>query len=354
MDDNTDRMVAFEAEARVAQLLARLSPRVCYVERVRLVRELSAMFEAARLDKLSTFKSWANRKTTLSEKSIQRALNEGGSIDDAVLEAVIDKGIPAHGQETFVKRELMGKSVEQQLAAIEAYGDDDDDPPPVPTGAVFRQSGICFENVDSAVRLPELVRVGIRARMIFCDPPFGIDYESQRGQRVEGDREPPFWCIECLKQLVEPGGYIALWLGAETLYEWLDHLSNAGLTFAFKRWDKVNNVMKGRECVVVCTLDGRPPRLDFDLVYPSLHGQHYLQKAHPTPKPHEVMLPFVELLTKPGDLIIDPFAGTAPIGVAAIQTGRRYLGLELVPDHFATGRSELEDAVAALDFRKAA
>lgn len=352
----TITLEAFEAQDRVQFLLAQLSPRVSYVERVRLVRELQSAFAAAHLDKLSTFKCWASEKTELSEKSIQRAVNEGGEVSDLVLLAVLEKGIPHHGQETFIKRNVIGRPTEEQLAAIEAYGNDNDDPPPEPTGAVFQHGEIRSENVASEQRLPELVAEGVKAQLVFCDPPFGIDYESQTGQRVAGDKEPPFWCIEYLRQLVMPGGYIALWLGAETLYEWLDHLSSAGLTFAFKRWDKVNNVMRGRECVVVCSLDGWLPRLDFDLIHHSYHGQHYLQKAHPTPKPPEVMLPFVELLTKPGDLIIDPFAGTAPIGVAAIQSGRRYVGLELVPDHFDTGRGELEKAIAALrdDFREAA
>lgn len=34
--------------------------------------------------------------------------------------------------------------------------------------------------------------------------------------------------------------------------------------------------------------------------------------------------------TRPGDLVVDPFAGTAAIGVACVRTGRRYVGAEVV------------------------
>lgn len=50
---------------------------------------------------------------------------------------------------------------------------------------------------------------------------------------------------------------------------------------------------------------------------------------HPTPKPSELVRHFLELHTKPGDLVLDPFAGAGTTGVACAQLGREFLGFEI-------------------------
>lgn len=49
---------------------------------------------------------------------------------------------------------------------------------------------------------------------------------------------------------------------------------------------------------------------------------------HPTTKPLGLMRDIVIDFTDPGDLILDPFAGSGTTGVAAIQLGRRFIGWE--------------------------
>lgn len=66
------------------------------------------------------------------------------------------------------------------------------------------------------------------------------------------------------------------------------------------------------------------------------------RRLHPTQKPVALMRWILERWTKPGDLILDPYAGSAPVGVACIQTGRRYVGVELAPEHYATACERLQ------------
>jgi DNA modification methylase len=35
--------------------------------------------------------------------------------------------------------------------------------------------------------------------------------------------------------------------------------------------------------------------------------------------------------SEPGDVVLDPFAGTGTTGAAALENGRRFVGIELVP-----------------------
>jgi len=52
-------------------------------------------------------------------------------------------------------------------------------------------------------------------------------------------------------------------------------------------------------------------------------------EEHPTPKPVELVEHFLRLHTKPGDVVLDPFAGSGPVGVACAKLDRRYIGFEL-------------------------
>ena len=50
--------------------------------------------------------------------------------------------------------------------------------------------------------------------------------------------------------------------------------------------------------------------------------------AHPTQKPLEVIKWCLELYSKPGDTILDPFMGSGTTGVACVLLGRRFIGIE--------------------------
>jgi DNA modification methylase len=49
---------------------------------------------------------------------------------------------------------------------------------------------------------------------------------------------------------------------------------------------------------------------------------------HPCPKPERLMEELIALFTDPGDLILDPFAGSGTTGVAAKRLGRRCILIE--------------------------
>lgn len=52
-------------------------------------------------------------------------------------------------------------------------------------------------------------------------------------------------------------------------------------------------------------------------------------KAHPTEKPVELMEHYILNSTEPGEIVLDPFAGSGSTLVAAQQTGRRWIGCEI-------------------------
>lgn len=56
---------------------------------------------------------------------------------------------------------------------------------------------------------------------------------------------------------------------------------------------------------------------------------------HPTQKPLDLMLDLVRDFSDPGEIILDPFAGSGTTGVACKMLGRRFVGWELDPTYHA-------------------
>ena len=64
-------------------------------------------------------------------------------------------------------------------------------------------------------------------------------------------------------------------------------------------------------------------------------------RLHPTQKPVEALQPIIAALTRPGDIVLDPFAGSGSTLVAAQLLGRGYVGIELDAGHVRTARRRL-------------
>jgi DNA modification methylase len=62
---------------------------------------------------------------------------------------------------------------------------------------------------------------------------------------------------------------------------------------------------------------------------------------HPTVKPLELMRWLVRLLTAPGGLVLDPFAGSGSTGAAAVLEGARFLGIEREVDYVPIARARI-------------
>jgi site-specific DNA-methyltransferase (adenine-specific) len=55
---------------------------------------------------------------------------------------------------------------------------------------------------------------------------------------------------------------------------------------------------------------------------------------HPTPKPPELARHFIRLHTERGQTVLDPFMGGGSTGEAAIEEGRKFVGIEVDPQWF--------------------
>jgi DNA modification methylase len=67
---------------------------------------------------------------------------------------------------------------------------------------------------------------------------------------------------------------------------------------------------------------------------------------HPSPKPIRLMVWLVEELSEAGETILDPFMGSGTTGVAAVQMGRSFVGIERERKYFDIACRRIEQAYA--------
>jgi site-specific DNA-methyltransferase (adenine-specific) len=66
--------------------------------------------------------------------------------------------------------------------------------------------------------------------------------------------------------------------------------------------------------------------------------------GHPAPMPYAMAEGHITSWTNPGETILDPFMGSGTTGVAAVQMGRDFIGIEREPKYFEIALRRIEDA----------
>lgn len=67
-------------------------------------------------------------------------------------------------------------------------------------------------------------------------------------------------------------------------------------------------------------------------------------EGHPAMFPTKLVEPCVLASSKPGDVVLDPFAGAGTTGVVALGKGRAFLGCELNPEYVGIAQRRLDTA----------
>jgi len=67
---------------------------------------------------------------------------------------------------------------------------------------------------------------------------------------------------------------------------------------------------------------------------------------HPTVKPVALMRWLVRLIAPPGGLVLDPFMGSGTTGVACMQEGREFIGVECEPEYIAIAEARISHSLA--------
>ena len=129
-----------------------------------------------------------------------------------------------------------------------------------------------------------------------------------------------------------------------------DYFLNKSLSTRLCTWEKTNpSPMNGKHLWLSSTescVFAKKPRATFSQSchscvwrYPSTRNKH-----HPTEKPLALFKYLIESSSLPGDIVLDPCMGSGTTCVAAAETGRQYLGIELDPQFFTLAQQRLSDS----------
>jgi len=143
--------------------------------------------------------------------------------------------------------------------------------------------------------------------------------------------------------------------GPRPTFAWVaNRMDSGGLSFFHSViWDKKNPGMGWRyrrqhEMVMVAhRRGGKLAWADPDVKQRNIISMSKPRTGHhPNEKPVELVQRFIELHTKPGDVVLDPFMGSGTTGVACVQTGRNFIGIEIDAGYCEIARKRIEDAQA--------
>lgn len=180
---------------------------------------------------------------------------------------------------------------------------------------------------------------------VIADPPYGIGYvhgadsgnlagpTKYQDVAVAGDNEP----FDPSPWLEFP--IVVLW-GAN------HYASRLPDSACWLVWDKRDQLFSNdqADCEMAWTNLQSPARVKRHLWSGMLKdSERGESRVHPTQKPVAVMQWCLEMAKVPeGATVLDPYCGSGTTGLACLRTGRKFIGIEKDPAHFATAMERIK------------
>ena len=187
--------------------------------------------------------------------------------------------------------------------------------------------------------LPTLDRVDA----VITDPPYGIGASSKKFVNGTSKTNKDYYADVCwdtappskelIDLIVSKGKLVVLWGG---------NYFDLPPSRCFLIWDKTIHGNSYADCEFAWTNMNANARIKaLNMVAANMDG-----RVHPTQKPLDLMRWCIDKCKPDPKTILDPFMGSGTTGVAAIQLGRSFIGIEREPKYFDIACKRIEQAVA--------
>jgi len=177
---------------------------------------------------------------------------------------------------------------------------------------------------------------------IVTDPPYGIDYDPSRYRNAVFEKK-----IHGDKCEFDPTPF----LGARIVVMWggnnfAHRLPRGGWLCWDKRCNERADKILGSPFELAWCSDPKKYRIKRLQHGGAINADGRIKRVHPTQKPIELMRWCLDVLRVPeGATVLDPFCGSGTTGVACVQTGRNFIGIELDAGYCDIARRRIADAV---------
>jgi site-specific DNA-methyltransferase (adenine-specific)/modification methylase len=209
--------------------------------------------------------------------------------------------------------------------------------------------------------------------LILTDPPYNLSGYSTGNMKFDWRKEinndvanwdkadfrPADWLME-FQRILKPTGNIFAFTSYNLLGKWHEAFDPVFDTFQFMVWHKTNPVPKLRRagflnsCELIVCLWNKGHTWNFS-TQKEMHnfmessicmGRERLKDpSHPTQKPVKILKRIIDLASNAGDVVFDPFMGVGSTGVAALETGRKFIGVEIDKRYFNAAARRLKETV---------
>jgi DNA modification methylase len=191
---------------------------------------------------------------------------------------------------------------------------------------------------------------------ILTDPPYLVNYRDRTGRSIQNDADST-WLKPAMREayrVLKQNRLAVMFYGWTKVDTFFDAWRAAGFQpvghIVFRKtYSSKRRFFSYQHEQAYLLAKGRPPLPKQPLA--DVVDMPYSGNAlHPTQKPVVALAPLVCSFTLPGELVLDPFAGSGSSCAAALLTGRRYFGIELDLEYFnqAVARlNRVEERIAA-------
>ncbi|HJZ04521.1 MAG TPA: site-specific DNA-methyltransferase [Patescibacteria group bacterium] len=204
--------------------------------------------------------------------------------------------------------------------------------------------------------LPTLAAGSVDA--VITDPPYGIDYQSarridsQRFAKLYGDKGIELNWLNELPRIVKNSACLEIFCRWDVAEHFRLAIQGNWSIKSQVIWDRgIHGLGDLNGQYAPChdnlwfatrgewSFPGKRPRSIYRI--DRLSASELL---HPTQKPLPLIKRIIMDITNPDDFVLDPFMGSGTTGVACVQTGRRFIGIEIDPGYFAIAEKRIREA----------
>ena len=182
---------------------------------------------------------------------------------------------------------------------------------------------------------------------ILTDPPYLVNYRDRDGRTIQNDNDDN-WLKPAMAQayrVLKQDRVAIMFYGWTKVDAFFDAWRGAGfqpvghLVFR-KTYSSKSRFFRYQHEQAFLLAKGRPP-LPKQPLADIIDMPYSGNKLHPTQKPVAALAPLIRSFSLPGELVLDPFAGSGSSCAAALLTGRKYIGIELDSEYFNQASARL-------------
>jgi len=171
--------------------------------------------------------------------------------------------------------------------------------------------------------------------MVLTDPPYLVNYVDRTGRSIANDKNDD-WLEPAFKEVhrvLKKDAICVSFYGWTKVDLFFKAWKGAGFRVAghivfTKAYASTARFVKYHHESAFVLVKGQP-ELPANPLPDVMPFEYSGNQFHPTQKPLSALQPLIESFTKPGDIVLDPFAGSGSTCIAAMLAKRRYLGIEL-------------------------